>query len=457
MILNTKLEKQLLALLIQDKTFASTIIHYLSEEAFSYPLHKFVFGLLKAHYEKYDTLPTSDALLSTVIEKRPNFSKVELEAFAKLVFEVFEDRKIPDAAFLKDNVRQFVQLAVLRNAICKAGVLVEQGKVEEIYESLEKTRLAASSTTDAFKDLASNFQLSLEFLKNRETQDKISTGMPNLDIALNGGLCIGELGVVLGGVNTGKSMLLDNLALNASKNNKRVLLISLELSEVDTFARIASCLLRVVTNNLFKLTQEDLDKVMPAFNSLKEKLYISAYPTKSLGIQQIGALVKRFEVLHGKLDLLILDSADNLRTRGQDLRIELGDMYQRLRGICGENKIALWTCSQVNRQGMQAYRVRDIHTSESIDKIFTADVVVTLSQSESEYPDSARLFIAKSRRTQKYHEIPLFLQYDMAMIQEQPGFRLTQTLSADQVIALKNSLGIVETPTNVKEETSDNF
>jgi len=441
MPISIPLERQLIALLIRDPKFASSILEILSEDTFSHPQHKFIVRLLKEHFTKFKNMPSLEAFLDTTLTENPSLTQEEKKILGSILLEVFGDLNIPDELYIKDKVNHIVQSAALRNAIATAGILLEEGKVEEIYSTLEKTKNLLSLNQKGPIDFVETFEASLNGLIEFEKAKKIPTGFQNLDNLVRGVGC-GELAIVIAATNVGKSIYLSNLAINAIKTGHRTLLVSLELSELDTFARLAASLLSLPTNELIDSKEEAMKRKELLLQTFKGNFFISAYPTKGLTLSQLNGIIKQFEMLHGKLDLLVLDAAENLRTRGNDLRAETVDLYQRLRGLAGENQIAIWTCSQANRIGMQAYRVRDIHAAESIDKIFTADLVISISQTEEEYPHRARLFLVKSRKSRKFVEIPLLIDYTTARILEQPGFVLQGEMSAEQISQVRLNIGI---------------
>ena len=95
---------------------------------------------------------------------------------------------------------------------------------------------------------------------------------------------------------------------------------------------------------------------------------------------------------------MILDYADLLKVDPKNYRIELGALYQELRGLAVERNMMLATASQANREGAGARVVLDTHTAEDFSKIGTADFAITYSQTQAEKQlGLARLFVSKAR------------------------------------------------------------
>jgi len=101
-----------------------------------------------------------------------------------------------------------------------------------------------------------------------------------------------------------------------------------------------------------------------------------------------------------KPDVIIVDYADLLRGAGrtQDLRHELGNIYEDLRGMAGEYEIPVWTASQANRSALEEDVIGADKIAESYAKIMTADFVISLSRKiEDKISGTGRWHVIKNR------------------------------------------------------------
>ena len=84
--------------------------------------------------------------------------------------------------------------------------------------------------------------------------------------------------------------------------------------------------------------------------------------------------------------------------RGRELRHELGNIYEDLRGLAGEQGIPVWTASQANRSAINEDVIQADKIAESYSKIMTADFVISLSRKlEDKTAGTGRWHIIKNR------------------------------------------------------------
>jgi hypothetical protein len=99
-------------------------------------------------------------------------------------------------------------------------------------------------------------------------------------------------------------------------------------------------------------------------------------------------------------DLVLVDYADLLSdTSGTgEIRHQLGNIYEELRGLSGEFQIPVWTASQSNRSSLEEQVIGAEKISESYSKIMTADFVMSLSRKiEDKVANTGRIHIIKNR------------------------------------------------------------
>lgn len=129
----------------------------------------------------------------------------------------------------------------------------------------------------------------------------------------------------------------------------------------------------------------ELKRKVEKWQSKLDRLFVQEYPTGSLTLNQLKHHLDYLsEYKDFQPEVLIVDYPDLMQLDRKQLRQELNAVYIGLRGIAVERNIALFCPTQVNRQGMTRNRVQATDISEAIDKAFTADVVLTYSQSPTE-------------------------------------------------------------------------
>ena len=96
--------------------------------------------------------------------------------------------------------------------------------------------------------------------------------------------------------------------------------------------------------------------------------------------------------------MVIVDYADLLRGNGKEVRHELGNIYEDLRGMAGEYEIPIWTASQANRSALEEDVIGAEKIAESYSKIMTADFVISLSRKiEDKIAGTGRWHVIKNR------------------------------------------------------------
>ena len=82
----------------------------------------------------------------------------------------------------------------------------------------------------------------------------------------------------------------------------------------------------------------------------------------------------------------------------REIRHQLGNIYEDLRGLAGELEIPVWTASQANRSSLDEDVIEAQKISESYIKIMTADFVMSLSRKiEDKIANTGRFHIIKNR------------------------------------------------------------
>lgn len=201
------------------------------------------------------------------------------------------------------------------------------------------------------------------------------------------------------GIVSHNSWLLIKSGVEAMKQGKNVVHITLELQEKYVGRRYDACFTGIDFQNVTKnkqLVEDSLDAV-PGF------LQIKYFPVKTISALSIKNYVERLETLSGKkVDLLVVDYADLLKSsttdRNSNSYLDGGSIYEELRGVAGELGVPCWTASQANRSASNEDFVEADGIADSYKKVMTADVVLSLSrQQPDKVANTARFQLIKNR------------------------------------------------------------
>ena len=189
----------------------------------------------------------------------------------------------------------------------------------------------------------------------------------------------GELNIFAGGSGSGKSLFMQNLAVNWITAGLNGVYISLELSEGLSAMRIDSMLTNVSTKEVFK----DIDTVEMKVRMVGKKsgrLQIKYLPAQST-VNDIRAYVKELQIKTGRqLDFLLIDYLDlvmpvSAKVSPNDLFVKDKYVSEELRNLAKELNCVFVTASQLNRGAVEEIEFDHSHIAGGLSKINTADNV----------------------------------------------------------------------------------
>jgi replicative DNA helicase len=270
----------------------------------------------------------------------------------------------------------FTRRQELERAILKSADLLEKGNFDPV-EKLIKDAVQISLTKDLGTDYFDDPRARLMALKNNNGQN--STGWPALDRLLYGGFNRGELQIFAGGSGSGKSLFMQNLAVNWAQAGLNGCYLTLELSEGLCSMRIDSMMTNTSSKEIFK----DIDTVEMKVKMMQKKaggLQIKYMPAQST-VNDIRAYLKELQVKTGKkVDFLCVDYLDlimpvSAKVSPNDLFVKDKYVSEELRNLAKELNVLFVTASQLNRAAVEEIEFDHSHISGGISKINTADNV----------------------------------------------------------------------------------
>ena len=286
--------------------------------------------------------------------------------------------------WLLQEFETFSRHKALETAILKSADLLEKGEygpVEDLVKNAVQIGLQKDLGTDYWKDPKAR----LEAIKDKNGQ--VSTGWPGLDKKLFGGFNRGELNIFAGGSGAGKSIFLQNLALNWASMGYNVLYVSLELSEELCSMRLDAMLTGLTTRQVIK----DVDNV-----ELKVKMaskhnggiQIVQLPN-GITCNDLRSYIKELEVHKGaKIDAVLVDYLDLMmpaqkKVPAADLFIKDKFVSEELRNFAVEGQYLFATASQLNRSAVEEIEFDHSHIAGGISKIQTADNLIGIFSSKA--------------------------------------------------------------------------
>jgi len=344
---SVEVQRLFLEIIMQDAQSFVRVQNIYNEENFDRSLRSAA-KFIKEHADNHKTLPDRrqvSAVTNISLQEIPDLNDGHLDWFME-EFEAFTRRQ------------------ELERAILKSADLLEKGNFDPV-EKLIKDAVQISLTKDLGTDYFDDPRSRLMALKNNNGQN--STGWPALDRLLYGGFNRGELQIFAGGSGSGKSLFMQNLAVNWAQAGLNGWYLTLELSEGLCSMRIDSMMTNTSSKEIFK----DIDTVEMKVKMMQKKsgaLQIKYMPAQST-VNDIRAYLKELQVKTGKrVDFLCVDYLDLIIVK---------DKYvsEELRNLAKELNVLFVTASQLNRAAVEEIEFDHSHISGGISKINTADNV----------------------------------------------------------------------------------
>lgn len=356
---NAEIQQLFLRMMISDAQLYTRVSNILNSENFDKTLRPAV-KFIKEYTDQYSSVPDEDKISAT--------TGVRLSTIT--------DLRQSDTEWFLDEFEGFTKRQELERAILKSADLLEKGNYDPV-EKLIKDAVQISLTKDMGTDYFADPRGRLSKIKNNNGQ--ISTGWPCLDVKLYGGFNRGELQIFAGGSGSGKSLFMQNLAVNWAQAGLNGVYITLELSEELCAWRIDSMITDVATRDVFK-NIDDVELKVKMSAKRAGRFYIKYMPAQS-NVNDIRAYIKTLQIETGfNIDFVCIDYLDLLmpvsaKVSPSDLFVKDKYVSEEIRNLAKELQVLMVTASQLNRSAVEEIEYDHSHISGGISKINTADNV----------------------------------------------------------------------------------
>jgi len=354
-------------MMITNAELYTRVMNIMNSENFDKSLRP-VAEMFKEHTDKYKVLP----------------EQTQIKAMTGVELEPIPELNEGHSDWFLDAFEAFTKRQELERAILKAADMLEKGDfapVEKLIKDAVQISLQKDMGTDYFADPKARIN------KYFNAGGQVSTGWPQMDKILYGGMSRGELNIFAGGSGSGKSLVMMNLALNWLQVGMSGVYITLELSEELTSLRTDAMLTETGTKMIRKdIDTTDLKVRMVGKNSGKYR--VKALPAQS-NVNDIRSYLKEVQIQTGiKVDFVMVDYLDlvmpvSVKVNPNDQFIKDKYVAEELRNLAKEMGILLVTASQLNRSAVDEIEFDHSHIAGGISKINTADNVFGIFTSRS--------------------------------------------------------------------------
>jgi len=353
------MQRLFLEMMLQDAQSYTRVQNIFNPENFDRSLQSSA-AFIKEHCDKHNTMPDMK----------------QVTAVTGVKLTPLEEAKDGHFDWFLEEFEGFTRRQELERAILKSADLLEKGDYDPV-EKLVKEAVQISLTKDMGTDYFDDPKARLLAIKSSNGQ--VSTGWPMLDRLLYGGFNRGELQIWAGGSGSGKSLFMQNLAVNWAMQGMNGCYLTLELSEGLCAMRMDSMMTNTSSKEIFK----DIDNVEMKVKLAGKKAghlrikYMAAQST----VNDIRAYMKELEIQTGsKPDFLCVDYLDLLmpvsaKVSPNDLFVKDKYVSEELRNLAKELDIIFVTASQLNRSAVEEVEFDHSHIAGGLSKINTADNV----------------------------------------------------------------------------------
>lgn len=218
----------------------------------------------------------------------------------------------------------------------------------------------------------------------------ISTGYPDLDQKMSGGIRAGELIVLAARPKMGKTAIALNVALNIAADHS-VLILSMEMPRSQLHDRNLAVLGKIQLANLLmpnQMTEADWTSLTSAIQKI-ENMNLFLDDQGGLRLLDVRMKAKTVKRKHG-LDVLVIDYLQLMDGEGDNRNAQIEQITRGLKALAKELNIGIILLSQLNRDLEKRPNKRpqpsDLRDSGAIEQ--DADAVIFLYRDEVYNPDS---------------------------------------------------------------------
>lgn len=402
--------------MLTDEPYLSSIIDHLDEKFFDNKHISCVVNLITDFYKKRSSAPTLTEIKSylTTDELKRSFREVVT------LFDNFD--KHFNKSELYENTEKFLKEKAVYHTLLEVAddtgnKDVNTGEILGKFEKACNITLAADLGLDYIDEIDKH----ISDLKTKDST--ISCGWPWLDKKLDGGFLENgrSIYVFAGETNIGKSIFLGNIAKNIADQNKTVLLISLEMSELVYAKRLSTNLTQIPIRQLHNRTDEIESAVKQYKQSHgKAKVIVKEFPPSTVTCRHLKGYIKKLIDRGVKLDAIVVDYVNLLKSDvGTNSYERIKYATEELRALSYVFECPVITATQLNRSGYSEVNPGLDTVGESYGLAATADAIFSIWREEEDIEMGVlKLGVMKNRFGENYGSVIMEIDYDTLSLKE---------------------------------------
>ena len=381
-----------------------------------------LFKLIKDYYINYKAIPNSTEIIAGV----KNVQNAEIRNSIIESSKAMQTVEVAKTDFLLNETVKWVKDSLYLEALMIGS--------DGLTKKDDKLKIKAQKILDDMHKVSidSNLGLSFDDIETmiayyQERNIGIKTQHKEFNKRIGSGFLPGTLNLILSQSGGGKSLLMTDLISGMIKDNKNILLISLEMSDKEIMKRVHANAMNLPINSLIHLSKTegekkkmqeedpnisfiDKEQVLAAYNEVKASgkcghFFVKDYPAGTFSALQLEALVESYKIEQNiDFDIVFVDylgiAKSDLISPSAGLYSYLKSIAEEFRGSAKKLNLPVVSASQLNRSAVNSTEADNSNVSDSLGSVQTADFLLFLLQTPEMKENKEVVFkITKNRYT----------------------------------------------------------
>lgn len=387
MVQQSRIENTIISSLFFNEDYTRKVLPFVKEEYFGNRVEQLLFGEIFKFVEKYNNLPTKDAMLIE-LNQRKDINEEELNHIKDYVNQI--ENTEPDVQWLTETTEKFCKDRAVHNAVL-SGIKILDGKdkkqTAEAIPHILSDALAVSFDKSVGHDYIEDADDRFKWYHTKEKRYQFDLDYMNR--ITKGGVPSKTLNIALAGTGVGKSLFMCHLASSYLLQGLNVLYITLEMAEERIAERIDANLLDVTMEDLHDMPQQLYEgKITKLREKTQGQLVIKEYPTASAHSGHFKSLMNELALKKSfRPDVIFIDYLNicaSSRFKGGNISsyFYVKAIAEELRGLAVEFNVPIFSATQTTRTGYVSTDIGLEDTSESFGLPATADFMFALISNE---------------------------------------------------------------------------
>jgi len=241
---------------------------------------------------------------------------------------------------------------------------IDFDQVSEVSSKIIQMFNESKMISDDDEDLGDDFD-DADTHRVTDATKKMASGWKSLDRIMSGGWDQASLNVLMGETSVGKSMWMQNIAVNAADQGANVLFVSLEMGSQKCMRRMGAMRLKIPIDDYDKKAEDSIF-MKNKINSLKNsnggmfqskpgKIIVKKYDTGSMTVTDLDNFITKYEERKGiKINMVLVDY---INIMGLEKGLDFSNMLflkgkhlaEGLRYIADKHNVVMITATQTDK------------------------------------------------------------------------------------------------------------